>query len=87
MALSYMPTYLRGLVGEQCVLSGLLAIGTGLELSQVAVVISLHLEVEDLRLAARCRGDQMLVEQGEDAGTDVTQLLLNLHVQCIREAL
>lgn len=36
---------------------------SGSHLSQVAEVVSLHLQVEDFALCARCFGDQIFVEQ------------------------
>lgn len=38
-------------------------LGSGSHLSQVAEVVSLHLQVEDFALCARCFGDQIFVEQ------------------------
>eukprot|EP00983_Pelagomonas_calceolata_P040360 1137578-Pelagomonas_calceolata.AAC.3 len=55
--------HLRSLVRQQRVLCGLLAVGTGLELSQVAVVVALHLQVEHLRLAGGRGGDEVVVQQ------------------------
>mmetsp|Transcript_2923 Transcript_2923/g.5010 ORF Transcript_2923/g.5010 Transcript_2923/m.5010 type:complete len:233 (+) Transcript_2923:722-1420(+) len=83
------------LVGKQRVLGCLFAICTGLELGQVAVVVALHLQVEDLALASGCSGDEVLVKELQNAGTDVAQLLLHqlavradaLHVVLIALAL
>ena len=61
-------------------LGRLLAVGAGLELGEVAVVVALHLEVEDLRLSRGGRGDEVVVEQGEDGGADVGELLLDLWI-------
>lgn len=72
-------SYLSCLVGQQGVLCCLLAVCSGLELRQVAVVVTLHLQVEDLGLPGRGCGDQVVIQQLKDAGTDVAQLLLNLH--------
>lgn len=41
--------HLSGLVGHEGALSGVLALSAGLELGEVAVVVTLHLEVEHLR--------------------------------------
>lgn len=75
------PTHLGGLVGQQGVLGGLLAVGAGLELGQVAVVVALHLQVEDFGLAGGRGGDEVLVQQLQDALADVAQLLLHLLVR------
>lgn len=77
----FMHTNLSSLVGEQGVFGSLLAIGTRLKLGQVAVVVSLHLEVEDLRLTAGSSGDEVLIQKGQDTGTDFTELLLDLQIK------
>ncbi len=59
-------------------LSGLLAVGPGLELRQVAVIVALHLEVEDLGFAGGCGGDQVVVQQLQDALADLAELFLHL---------
>lgn len=71
-------THLRRLVGEQRVLCCLLAVHARLELRQVAVVVALHLEVEHLGLPVGGSGDEVLVQQLQDAEADLTELLLNL---------
>ena len=42
------------------------------------VVVSLHLQVEDLALGVAGLGDEILVEEGEDVAADLPQLLLDL---------
>ena len=73
-----MDSNLGRLVGLQGVLRGVLAVGPGLELSQIAVIVALHLQVEDLRLPGRGRGNQVVVQQLQDAATDIAELLLDL---------
>lgn len=70
--------YLSSFVGSEGALGGLLALGAGLELSEVAMVISLHLEIEDLGVAGEGRGDEARVEQLENTITDVGELSLDL---------
>ncbi len=70
--------YLCCLVSKQSVLSGLLAVLPSLELSLVAVVVSLHLQVEDLGLARRRGGDEVLVKELKNAAANIAELLLNL---------
>ena len=41
--------HLRSLVGQQGVLRGVLSVRAGLELGEVAVVVTLHLQVKHLR--------------------------------------
>ena len=65
---------LSGFVGSEGALGGLLAIGAGLELGQVAVVISLHLEVEDLGVAGGGGGDESGIKELEDSIADVGEL-------------
>ena len=62
-------------------LSGLLALLVGLELGKVAVVVTLHLEVEHLGLALGGGGDQVVIEQGQDVGTDLGELGLDLQLR------
>lgn len=59
-------------------LSGLLAVSTALELSEVTVVVTLHLQVEDLALAGGRGGDQVVVQQLQNASADFAELLLDL---------
>ena len=59
--------YLCRLVGQQSVLSSVLAVGATLELSQVAVIVALHLEVKYLRLPRGGCGDQVVVQQLKNA--------------------
>jgi hypothetical protein len=72
--------HLRCLVRQQRVLRGLLAVGARLELGEVAVVVALHLEVEHLALARGGGGDEVLIQQLQDAGADLAQLLLHLEL-------
>mmetsp|Transcript_30500 Transcript_30500/g.85404 ORF Transcript_30500/g.85404 Transcript_30500/m.85404 type:complete len:208 (-) Transcript_30500:264-887(-) len=65
------------LVGHQGLLGSLFPVVAGLELGQVAVVVPLHLQVEDLALPALGVGDEVRVQQGQDAVADVAQLLLD----------
>ena len=55
-----------------------LAVAASLELSQVTVVITLHLQVKHLRLTRGGSGDKVIVQQLQNAGADVAQLLLYL---------
>ena len=51
----------------------------GLELRQVAVVIALHLEVEDTFDSPEAAvGNKVIVQQLQDAATDIAELLLDL---------
>ena len=59
-------------------LSGLLAFLCSLKLSQVAVVVPLHLQVKDLGLARGGSGDEVLVEELKNAAADIAKLLLDL---------
>lgn len=70
--------YLSSFVGGQSALSSLLALGAGLELSKIAMVIALHLEVEDLGVAGEGGRDEPRVEQLENAIADVGELGLDL---------
>ncbi len=49
-----------------------------LSLSLSPVVISLHLEIEDLALGVAGLGDEVLVQEGEDVPADLPELLLDL---------
>ncbi len=42
------------------------------------MIITLHLQVEDLGLASGASGDEELVEQVQDGRANVLELLLNL---------
>jgi hypothetical protein len=55
--------YLCSLVGGERGVRGVLALGAGLELSEVAVVVPLHLEVEDPGVHGRRRRHEALVEE------------------------
>lgn len=70
--------HLSGLVREKGVLGGILAVGAALELGQVAVVVALHFQVEHLRFPGGGSGDQVVVQQLQDAGADLTELVLHL---------
>ena len=67
-----------GFVGDERVLRGLLPVVGGGELCEVAVVVALHLVVEDLGLSGVGAGDEVLVQHVQDVLADVLQLLLNL---------
>lgn len=69
---------LSGFVGSEGALGGLLAVGSGLELGEVPVVIAFHLEVEDLGVAGGGGGDEARVEELEDTVADVGELRLDL---------
>ena len=69
---------LCGLVSQQRVLGCVLAVAASLELCQITVVITLHLQVKHLGLARGGSGDKVIVQQLQDAGADVAQLLLYL---------
>ena len=69
---------LCGLVSQQRVLGCVLAVAASLELCQVTVVVTLHLQVKHLGLARGGSGDKVIVQQLQDAGADVAQLLLHL---------
>ena len=72
-----------GLVGDEGVLCGLLPLVGGGELCEVAVVVALHLVVEDLGLAGVRAGDEVFVQHVEDVVADVIELLLNLKLRVI----
>ena len=55
-----------------------LAVAASLELSQVTVVVTLHLQVKHLRLTRGGSGDKVIVQQLQNAEADVAQLLLYL---------
>ncbi len=62
-----------------------LAVAASLELSQVTVVVTLHLQVKHLRLTRGGSGDKVIVQQLQNAGADVAQLLLYLQ-EDVRQA-
>lgn len=66
------------LVGLQGVVGGTLAAVANGELGKVAVVITLHLVVEDLRLTALGGLDEVLVQNLEDIVADLGKLGLDL---------
>ena len=70
--------HLSSLVSLQGVLRSLLAVGAGLELGQVTMVVALHLQVEHLALPRAGRGNQVLVKESQDAATYVAELIFNL---------
>ncbi|KAF1747349.1 hypothetical protein GCK72_023811 [Caenorhabditis remanei] len=51
---------------------------SGSDLSEITVVVSLHLEVEHLGLSSSSLWDEELVEQVENVLADVAELLLDL---------
>jgi hypothetical protein len=67
------------------VLGCVLAVAASLELSQVTVVVTLHLQVKHLRLTRGGSGDKVIVQQLQNAGADVAQLLLYLQ-EDVRQA-
>ena len=67
-----------GLVGLQRGIGGTLAAVTNGEFGQVTVVVTLHLVVEDLRLAGLGGLDEVLVQDLKDVVTDLGELSLNL---------
>ena len=67
-----------GLVGLQRVVGGTLAAVANGELGKVTVVVTLHLVVEDLRLAALGGLDEVLIENLEDVIADLGKLGLDL---------
>ncbi len=70
--------HLRRLVCQEGVLRCLLAFTSGLKLCQVTVVVALHLEVEDFGLAGRGSGDEVVIQQLQDAAANLLQLFLHL---------
>ncbi len=70
--------HLGSLVSLQGVFSSLLAVGAGLKLGEVAMVVALHLQVEHLALSRAGRGNQVLVKESQDAATYVAELIFNL---------
>ncbi|GER26171.1 ribonuclease HII [Striga asiatica] len=69
---------LSRLVGRERVFSCILALRSRLELRQVAVVVTLHFQVEDLGIAVGCGSDELRVEELENAVADGGQLGLDL---------
>ena len=67
-----------GLVGDEGVLGRLLPLVGGGELCEIAVVVPLHLVVENLGLSGVGAGNEVFVEHVEDVVADVIQLLLDL---------
>jgi len=66
------------LVGLKGVVRGLSATSASGELSKVAVIITLHLVVEDLALVSAGRGDEVLVKKLKDVRADAAKLALDL---------
>merc|ERR1719379_2843239 len=66
------------LVSSVCIVSGLILVFTCLVLRDVAVVITLHLVVEDFRLAIGGLGDEVGGHQVEDAVANFVQFTLHL---------
>lgn len=69
---------LSSLVGGESILCGLFAVVAGLELGQIPLVIAPHLKIEDLGFAGGCRGNEVGVEQAENASADRGELGLDL---------
>ena len=67
-----------GLVSFKGLVGRLLSLIAGGELSEVAVVVTLHLVVENFRFASGGGGDKMLVKDLEDILADLCQLRLDL---------
>lgn len=67
-----------GLVGLQGVVGSTLAAVANGELSQVTVVVTLHLVVEDLGLAGLSGLDEVVVQDLQDVVADLGQLSLDL---------
>lgn len=59
-------------------LSSLLALLISLELCEIAVVITLHLQIENLGLALCGGWDKVFVEQCQNVAADFGELRLNL---------
>ncbi|GIX63689.1 rRNA-processing protein FCF1, putative [Babesia caballi] len=91
---------LRGLlVGDLGRVGGALLVLVARELAKVAVVVTLHLVVEDEALAVlrqlahvftlthRGGGDEAVVEEREDVGADVRQFFLNFRAVCSSKVL
>lgn len=69
---------LSSFVGGESTLGGLFAVVAGLELGQVPLVIAPHLQIKDLGFASGCRGNEVGVEQVENATADGGELGLDL---------
>ena len=69
-----MSRFVRG----EGVLGVFFAIAIRLKLGQVPVIISLHLQIEDLGGGGRGRGDEMGVKQAKNATADGGELELDL---------
>lgn len=67
----------RSLVGLEGVVTDLLALVAGGVLADVAVVVTLHLVVEDLGLAGAGVGDEVGVDEVEDVTADLVELALD----------
>ena len=72
-----------GLVGDEGVLGRLLPLVGGGELCEIAVVVPLHLVVENLGLSGVRAGNEVFVQHVEDVVADVIELLLNLKLRVI----
>lgn len=70
--------YLGSLVRQHGILSSGFSFVPNLKLGEIAVVIALHLQVEDLGLAGEDGGYEVGVEEVEDAGADLRELVLDL---------
>ena len=71
-------THLGGLVGQESVLSSLLALLVGLELRKITVVVTLHLQVEHLRLTGCGSWDEVVVQELQDVIANLSELFLDL---------
>ena len=70
--------HLCRLVGEESEIGSILSLESSLELREVTMVVSLHLEVEDLGLTRGSSGNKVIVEELQDGRADVAELLLDL---------
>merc|ERR1712032_1524286 len=73
------------LIGETCILRGLALCVTAAELSDVTVVVGLHLLVEDLRLSRGGLRDQIAIQQAEDGVTNLLELAPHLEAILLRK--
>ena len=65
-------------VSGESILSGVFPLLTSLKLSQVPMVIPLHLQIKHLRVPRRCGGDQPRVQQLQYPLADPRELRLDL---------
>lgn len=69
---------LSGFISSEGALGGFLTLGSGLELSQVPVIISLHLQIENLGVTRRSGRNEAGVKKLQDAVADRGKLGLDL---------